>query len=318
MSATPNRRRALILGAGSQITPFLSQRLGDLGYGGHCVSRTPPPGCPPIHPAFSWQRVDLTLAPDWSAMPEAVAFSVLPLWLLPRHIPALAAVGIRQVVAFSSTSVFSKATSADPAERDVASRLADAEAAVAAACDEAGIPWTILRPTLIYGSGRDKNVAAVAGFIRRFGFFPVAHPARGLRQPVHADDLAGAAVAAIGNPGAYSRAFDLPGGETLTYRRMVERIFARLGRPPRILRLPTWLLRGAMPVAQRWLPGRYSPALFLRMNQNLAFDGEPAREALGYAPRPFRPEFSPEVVNENAARAGRSSAAAAQRESHAP
>ncbi|MDQ4060284.1 MAG: hypothetical protein M3145_04165 [Pseudomonadota bacterium] len=42
------------------------------------------------------------------------------------------------------------------------------------------------------------------------------------------------------------------------------------------------------------------------------------REALGYAPRPFRPEFSPEVANENAARAGRSSAAAAQRESHAP
>jgi hypothetical protein len=35
------------------------------------------------------------------------------------------------------------------------------------------------------------------------------------------------------------------------------------------------------------LPHRYSPALFLRMNQDLAFDASEAESALGHNPRPF-------------------------------
>lgn len=280
--------RALILGAGSQVAPFLSQRLAEHGYAGLGVSRRAP-GVP-LHPGFAWRRVDLAEPPDWPAMPGAVVISVLPLWLVGDHVPALAQAGARQLIAFSSTSVFAKAESHDPAERALAQRLADAESAVARACEAAGIPWTVLRPTLIYGSGRDQNVSAVASFIRRFGVFPVAHPAAGLRQPVHADDLAWAAAAAVANPKAFNRAFNLPGGETLTYRAMIARIFACEGLPPRILPLPSALLRAALPLVQHRLPHRYSPALFLRMNQDLAFDAAEARDALGYAPRPFTPE----------------------------
>jgi nucleoside-diphosphate-sugar epimerase len=226
-------------------------------------------------------------------MPATAVFSVLPLWLLPAHVPALVAAGATQLIAFSSTSVFAKADSPDPAEQALAQRLASAESALAKACEAVGVPWTILRPTLIYGSGRDQNVSAVARFIRRFGFFPVAHPASGLRQPVHADDLAIAAVSAIANPNAFNRAFNLPGGETLTYREMIARIFAGVGAAPRILPLPSGLLRRALPLVQNRLPHRYSPALFLRMNQDLAFDGAEAHAALNYAPRPFTLEFTP-------------------------
>lgn len=277
---------AWVLGAGSQLTPFLSRRLAALGFEGLCVSRTEPT----MPAAFPWRAMDLSQPLDWPEQPGAIAFSVLPLWLLPPHLPALAASGVTQLVAFSSTSVFAKAESPDPDEQALVRRLADAEAATAEACESAGIPWTLLRPTLIYGSGRDQNVSAVAAFIRRFGFFPVAHPASGLRQPVHADDLAAAAVSAIANPKAYHRAFNLPGGETLTYRQMIERIFEALGRSPRLLPLPTWLLRAAMPIGQQRLPHRYSPALFLRMNQDLAFDAAEAHAALGYSPRNFAPD----------------------------
>ena len=111
----------------------------------------------------------------------------MPLWLVPPLLPRLA--GSRQLIVFSSTSVFTKATSKDPNERSVAEDLAAAETKIAEFCTAKNIHWTILRPTMIYGGGRDRNVSAIARFIERWGVFPLVYPAKGLRQPVHADDL---------------------------------------------------------------------------------------------------------------------------------
>ena len=98
-------RQALILGAGSQLAPFLTQRLAQAGCTGVCVSRHRPPAAPPLHPHFPWRRIDMAEPTAWEAVPGAIAFSILPLWLLPAHLPALAAAGVAQVIAFSSTSL---------------------------------------------------------------------------------------------------------------------------------------------------------------------------------------------------------------------
>ncbi len=98
-----------------------------------------------------------------------------------------------------------------------------------------GHAWVILRPTLIYGFGRDKNIAEMARFIRRFGFCPVLGKAAGLRQPIHAEDVAAACLAALQTPCAANRAYNISGGATLTYRDMVARVFSALDRRPRLL-----------------------------------------------------------------------------------
>jgi hypothetical protein len=276
---------AVILGAGSQIAPFISQHLAQAGFSGYALSRRPPPTSPTIDPAFPWRSHDLTADPDWTPEKGAWVFATVPLWLLPdalEHWPQLGG-----VVAFSSTSAATKAASPDPDEQALAQRLQDAERRVMDFCSRQDIPCTLLRPPLIYGSERDRNISAIAGFIRRFGFFPLASPGTGLRQPVHADDLAAAALACVDNPQARGRTFALPGGETLTYREMVQRIFVALGRKPRTPALPLVLLKLGLKVASGVLPGHYSPALFERMNQDLAFDPEPARNMLGYRPRKF-------------------------------
>ena len=113
--------------------------------------------------------------------------------------------------------------------------------------------WVILRPTLIYGRGRDKNISEMARFIRRFGFFPIFGQAEGLRQPVHAEDVAGACVAALETSAATNRMYYLSGGETLSYREMTGRIFSVLGRHPRLLHVPLGLFRFAV-ACLRWLP----------------------------------------------------------------
>ncbi|MFM8898671.1 MAG: NAD-dependent epimerase/dehydratase family protein [Burkholderiales bacterium] len=155
--------------------------------------------------------------------------------MLPDYFPLIEASGARRVVALSSTSRFTKVGSGDTAENAIAAKLIDAEARVQAWAKRRGIEWVVLRPTLIYGQGRDKNISEMARFIRRFGFFPLLGSAQGLRQPIHAEDVAAACVAALQAPGAANRAYNLSGGESLAYREMVARVFAALGRSARLV-----------------------------------------------------------------------------------
>jgi nucleoside-diphosphate-sugar epimerase len=273
----------LVLGATSLVGRFVPGRApGRPMVAVSRADRTGPPG-------VTWVRGDLA-DPTLRLPPCDAALSLSPIWLLPPALPALERAGVRRIVALSSTSRFTKAASPHAEERAVAARLARAEEALAAFCDAREIAWTVLRPTLIYAEGQDRNVSRLAGLIRRLGVLPISGAGAGRRQPVHADDLAAAALAALDRPQTHGRAYDLPGGETLTYRAMAERIFEGLGRRPRILSLPPWAWRAALLAASPLLPGA-TAAMGDRMGEDLVFDAEPARRDLGWAPRPFRPRF---------------------------
>lgn len=212
-----------------------------------------------------------------------------PLWVLPDYLDFITACDGRRVVALSSTSRFTKDRSSDAAEQAIARKLAAAEDHLQAWGERTGQEWVILRPTLIYGRGRDKNVCEIARFIRRFGFFPVFGPAQGLRQPLHADDLAAACVSALSTAAAANKAYNLSGGETLPYRDMVSRIFVAMNRPPRLLTVPLGVLRMGL-AAIRLLPRyrHWSVAMAERMISDLVFDHAEAVHDLAFAPRPFR------------------------------
>jgi len=213
---------------------------------------------------------------------------VAPIWVLPEYFSLIEASGARRVVALSSTSRFTKVGSGDTAENAIAAKLIDAEARVQAWAERRGIEWVVLRPTLIYGQGQDKNISEMARFIRRFGFFPLLSSAQGLRQPIHAEDVAAACVAALQAPGAANRAYNLSGGETLAYREMVGRVFAALGRPARLVTVPLWAFRLAVAMLRR-LPRyrHWSAAMAERMNRDLVFDHADAARDFGFKPRGF-------------------------------
>jgi nucleoside-diphosphate-sugar epimerase len=275
----------LVLGATSLIGEFLLARLGALDITPISLSRRPPTD------DVCWVDGDLAdpnLADELP--PIATVFSLSPIWLLPQALPALKARGMTRLVAFSSTSRFTKQDSPEASERAVAQALAESEAKVEAFCAAHGVAWTILRPTLIYLEGRDANVSRLAGLIRRFKVLPLSGKGEGLRQPVHADDLAGGAIAAARAPAARDKAYDLVGGETLTYRTMAERIYAGLGRRPAILPLPAWLFRLLLTLAKPFYPGA-TATMGDRMAQDLTFDDAAARTDFGWAPREFRPRF---------------------------
>jgi nucleoside-diphosphate-sugar epimerase len=281
-----NGRRVLVLGATSLVGRFLTPKLVRAGVRPLALSRTPRSG-----DGVDWIAGDLqTAAPLLRSLSIGTVYSVSPIWLLPNALPALIDAGAQRVIAFSSTSLVTKMASPVASERSVAGRLASSEEAVIELCDEAGIGWTILRPTLIYAEGLDGNVSRLAKIIQRMGVLPLAGRGEGLRQPVHAEDLAIAAIAASASPGAVGNTYDLPGGETLAYRAMVERVFEGLGRRPLIVSVPTSVWSLAFALAKPLLPGA-TAAMGSRMSEDLTFDSAPAQRDFRWAPRPFHPDF---------------------------
>ena len=295
-------RSVLVTGATGLVGHYLLSRLCAAGFDVHAVSRRPRDEAesealsPGRASRARWISLDLTHG-ELSLVPVACLFHAAPIWLLPRLLSPLADLGLRRLVAFSSTSRFTKRDSNNAEEREVARRLSEAEEAVLELCHERGIAWTVLRPTLIYGGGRDRNVSDIARVIRRFGVFPIVGDGLGRRQPVHADDLARACLAVLDQPKTFGRCYDMPGGETVTYKEMVTRIATGIGRTVWTPRLPLPLLRALLGTAS-WLPGlgHLTPEMADRMNEDLVFDGTAARLDFGYDPRPFCYPDGPEPL----------------------
>ncbi len=231
----------------------------------------------------SWRHVD-----DWPHLKFDVVVSLAPIWALPEYLERLARSKVRRIVALSSTSRYTKCESPDLAERALADRLAASESLLERWARDHGVEWVVLRPTMIYGLGRDKNVSEIARFIHRFGFFPLAGSGTGLRQPMHVDDLAQVCLRALIAPTVVAGGYNLSGGEVLSYRAMVIRIFEAQRLPVRVVSIPVVFLSLAISMA-RYLP-RYrhlSAGMASRMIEDLVFEHSVAQCQFGFSPRPF-------------------------------
>lgn len=228
-------------------------------------------------------------------MPAVQGLSTLihcaPIWLLPPHLEALKSTGVKQLIVFSSSSVIAKRRSQEPKEQALVEQLQNAEKQIVLYCQQHQLALTILRPSLIYGYGRDQNISHIARFIQRWGFAVVVAKASGLRQPVHADDLAQACLSILSRADSVtdseSTIFTVAGGEQLSYREMVKRIFSGLNRQPKIIGVPVFALRLALKTAS-WL-GRfdYTASMADRMQQDLVYDNSAAQAAFGFKPQLF-------------------------------
>lgn len=286
-----NAGEVWVFGATSLVAGWLLPRLVAAGFRVRAFCRDPLAAGAADSPHLTWHA--LQLADPGHALPNAQPDTLIhlaPLYTLPDWIGTLADRGLRRVIAFSSTSRFTKLNSPSPGERQLAESLARAESELGAACDQRRIAWTILRPTLIYSLGQDRNITVLWRFIRWFGFFPMPGRGIGKRQPIHADDLARACLALMKADGAWNRAYNVSGGETLSFRALVEAIFRRMQRKPRIISIPIAWWRPLL-LAARLLPPfrkvRYE--MLDRVNADLCFDHDEAEKAFGFAARRFEP-----------------------------
>ena len=197
------------------------------------------------------------------------------------HGPAIVAAtqqaGIRRAIFVSSTAVTTSL--AAPSKRV---RLA-AEQRIG----EAGLDWTIRRPTMIYGAQGDRNLSRLLALLSRARMLPVPG-GRHLQQPVHVADVAGAVLAAAERAGAAGSCYDVAGPEPLTFAELL-RISARaVASRTRFIPVPVMPLvaaaRGYERLSRR---PKIRAEQLLRLAEDKAFAIRDAERDLDYAPRPF-------------------------------
>jgi NADH dehydrogenase len=93
------------------------------------------------------------------------------------------------------------------------------KALVESALAQSGLPYTIVRPTVLFGGERDVLVNNIAWVLRRMPVFPVPGDGRYRVQPVHVDDLARLCVQAAA--GQEDEVIDAAGPEQLSFARVV-------------------------------------------------------------------------------------------------
>jgi uncharacterized protein YbjT (DUF2867 family) len=203
----------------------------------------------------------------------------------PQVLEAMQRAGVERLVAVSSTSAHSRFGSRS------ALRLTNE-----ALLPGSRLRWTVVRPTMIYGSELDHNMHRLLRFLDRSPVFPLFGSGKNLWQPVYYEDLARGLYAALTRPETEGQTYDLPGLKPLTYLDLVRTAAGALGKKTRIVRLPAEPVRRVLQVAEGLrlrLP--VSSEQVLRLREDKAYPFDKAREELGYAPRAFKEGIALEV-----------------------
>lgn len=156
--------------------------------------------------------------------------------------------------------------------------------------------YCLLRPTMIYGSHRDKNIHKLIRFCHKYGFFPVFGSGENLLQPVHADDLAKTLLYLWKNP-CITGTYDLSGKSIVSLQELLEIVSDVLNKPIRQLSLS--LNFGVMlaSLLENTLKSK-SPIKveqILRLQEDKAFPHKAAQKDLAFYPRTLEDGLREEV-----------------------
>ena len=189
---------------------------------------------------------------------------------VPRLVQQLEAAGVQRAVFIGSTAIFTRLPAASRAVRLEAER----------AVGSSRLAWTIVRPTMIYGTHRDRNISRLLRALSRWPVFPVCGD--GLWQPIYVEDLADAVLAALASPRTLGRAYNLAGATPLRFSHLVRTAARALGRNVVLVPVP---LRLAVVAAR--LTRVVSPEQVLRLAEDKAFDYSEATRDFSFSPRSF-------------------------------
>jgi uncharacterized protein YbjT (DUF2867 family) len=259
--------KTLLVGATGFLGSFVAARLAARGV---VVLARGTSDCSVLPAGVEVRRGDLEQALPLEGIGSVVFCASMGFGHVPPLVRQLEAAGIRRAVFLSTTAIFTSLPSSSRAVR------LEAEAAVISSA----LPWTLLRPTMIYGTARDRNISRLLRFLKRWPLFPLCGNA--LWQPVHVDDLAAGVVAALDTGATIRQTYNLAGANPIRFAELVQTAANALKRKVVLVPVP---LEAAVLAAR--LTRVVTPEQVRRLAEDKAFPYTDATRDFGFAPRAF-------------------------------
>jgi NADH dehydrogenase len=190
---------------------------------------------------------------------------------------AAAAVGVRRYVHMSALGTRAGARS----------RYHQTKWAAEEAVRAGPLPWTIFRPSIIYGRG-DELVTMLARMIGRLPVVPVIGAGRQRLQPVPVAQVAQAFTRALALDASVKHTYSVGGPEPVTMVELLDRIAIAMGRRrPLKAHAPLGLVRRLTAVLHH-LPGYpLTPDQLLMLEEENTCEPGPFYERFGLVPMPL-------------------------------
>ncbi len=152
---------------------------------------------------------------------------------------------------------------------------------------QSGVPYTILRGSIIFGEG-DEFVNALGGLVRVFPVAPVIGSGNVRFQAIHVEDVAHSIARTLELDETENRIIEIGGPEHLTYDGILDTIAETYGCKRWKLHLPIGLMRPMVKLMEKLLP--HPPATSQQLSM-LEFDNIAETDAVskefGFSPRPL-------------------------------
>lgn len=197
---------------------------------------------------------------------------------IPNLVEELDKTSIRQYIFISTTGIF---TNLNPKSKDI--RIG-AEKAILNSKKKV----VIIRPTMIYGSSRDRNISRMITFIKKYRCFLLFGDGLKLIQPIFVTDLSEAILRCVNNPNTFNKCYNIAGKTPITFKKCIEIIAEKLAMKILVLKVP-------LKASYRFLGLVESLGInlgikseqILRLNEDKSFSYEQANIDFGFSPLTF-------------------------------
>ncbi|HSN68911.1 MAG TPA: complex I NDUFA9 subunit family protein [Thermoanaerobaculia bacterium] len=151
-----------------------------------------------------------------------------------------------------------------------------------------GIPYTILRPSLIYGPG-DLFTIRLAEMIKLSPVLPVVGSGRSKIQPVYIEDVASCIVKILADGRYRGKTYEIGGPEQLNYLEVTKAIAGALGVNRPVVHVPMFIMGPMAKLAETFLPkAPVTTDQLIMLQEDTVCDRNDLPETFGIEPVKFR------------------------------
>ena len=207
----------------------------------------------------------------------------------PNIINACESMNVNRGVFISTTAIFTNLNAKSKKVRFTAERT----------IKNSSLDYTILRPTMIYGTENDRNMFRLVKFLNKMPIMPIFGPGTYLLQPVYVKDLARVIIKTLEINASINNDYNIPGGKALTYNQVIESTAKALDKKVFKLHIPLKLSVILMYVYEKIFANqKLKTEQVLRLNEDKDFSIKKAKNELDYEAITF-----PEVISKEVNRA---------------